>query len=612
MSIDICGESQTTVCELSNRLVHVDGDSRAQAPGLSYPNISLSPQVSEQDEHEHVRQLPVLIRGTGDGACWIRADEDVAQPSLVNRVSQQVASKLWPLAWPLMVTRKWLMGYGFELVPGASKLPSAMTAGNVPLPPASMPPPLAWHPHRSMLASADTRNRVLIHDMASVEQGLGGGALRNGKRADLAPSSAAALPHARTSALEQALNGSTVLRAGPGEAVVPSEPSSQPAQPAQAPPPLFVLAHPAQPQVHSLAWRPNNGACLAVGARGVVCLWELSGGGPASLRPPVSARSATAPSHARSDKGPGPWLSVLRVADSCARLSALAWSPDGRLLAAASPDMPGVTLWDAASGEPSVVGVGLAAIAMLRWSPCGTYLFGAGVGPRFHVWETSSWTSASWDVPLDAGPVAAAAWAPTTAHTPDPSADVAAGQPQQRRVLLLSFEHATRGGGHLVALHFVDKPPSLNAMLMPVVLQDIAHPGTDHPSGSEPGAGAAEGASRSVISDWAWDPSGERLAVLMAPPHPLAGCLALYATSVDPVVHARLIGFARPPLDVGRSVSQGPPASQGPSRIQGQAGRQGPVRGRVAAHCKFARGALFSVRLGGGESCMYNLPMYYK
>eukprot|EP00967_Tisochrysis_lutea_P152435 scaffold298695_cov17-Tisochrysis_lutea.AAC.1 len=56
--------------------------------------------------------------------------------------------------------------------------------------------------------------------------------------------------------LRQALNGSTVLRAGPGEAVVPSEPSSQPAQPAQAPPPLFVLAHPAQPQVrvdvHSL------------------------------------------------------------------------------------------------------------------------------------------------------------------------------------------------------------------------------------------------------------------------------------------------------------------------------------------------------------------------
>lgn len=37
------------------------------------------------------------------------------------------------------------------------------------------------------------------------------------------------------------------------------------------------------------------------------------------------------------------------------RLSALAWSPDGRLLAAASPDMPGVILWDAADGESSVV-----------------------------------------------------------------------------------------------------------------------------------------------------------------------------------------------------------------------------------------------------------------
>jgi len=37
------------------------------------------------------------------------------------------------------------------------------------------------------------------------------------------------------------------------------------------------------------------------------------------------------------------------------RLSALAWSPDGRLLAAASPDMPGVTIWDVASGESHMV-----------------------------------------------------------------------------------------------------------------------------------------------------------------------------------------------------------------------------------------------------------------
>jgi len=86
-------------------------------------------------------------------------------------------------------------------------------------------------------------------------------------------------------------------------------------------------------------------------------------------------------------------------------------------------------------------------------------MLAAGVGPRFHVWEASNWTPASWDVPLDAGPVAEAAWAPP--HTPELEADADADAPQQRRVLLLSFEREAKGGRHLVALHFVGKPPSL-------------------------------------------------------------------------------------------------------------------------------------------------------
>lgn len=100
-----------------------------------------------------------------------------------------------------------------------------------------------------------------------------------------------------------------------------------------------------------------------------------------------------------------------------------------------------------------------------------------------------------------------------------------------------------------------------------------------------------------MVSDWAWDPTGERLAVLLTHPHPAAGCIALYATSVDPVVHAQLIGFARPPFDL-------PP----------HLGRQQQcVKGRVAAHGAFARGALFSVRFGGSsDSMLYNLPLYFK
>ncbi len=42
-----------------------------------------------------------------------------------------------------------------------------------------------------------------------------------------------------------------------------------------------------------------------------------------------------------------------------------------------------------------------------------------------------------------------------------------------------------------------------------------------------------------VVRDWAWDSRGSRLAVLLGPPHPAAGCLALYATSAENVIQVR-------------------------------------------------------------------------
>jgi len=43
-----------------------------------------------------------------------------------------------------------------------------------------------------------------------------------------------------------------------------------------------------------------------------------------------------------------------------------------------------------------------------------------------------------------------------------------------------------------------------------------------------------------------WDPTGRRLAVLLRAPHPAAGLVAVYSTTAAPVVHAELVGFARP------------------------------------------------------------------
>jgi hypothetical protein len=55
----------------------------------------------------------------------------------------------------------------------------------------------------------------------------------------------------------------------------------------------------------------------------------------------------------------------------------------------------------------------------------------------------------------------------------------------------------------------------------------------------------------------AWDPSGRRLAALLRPPHPAAGLVALFSTTTAPVVHAELVGFARP--FAGEAAAAAPP-----------------------------------------------------
>lgn len=62
-------------------------------------------------------------------------------------------------------------------------------------------------------------------------------------------------------------------------------------------------------------------------------------------------------------------------------------------------------------------------------------------------------------------------------------------------------------------------------------------------SGHHNGGAAA---SSSCIQAVQWDPTGTRLAVALGPPHPVAGCIALYSTVASPVVSASLLGFVQP------------------------------------------------------------------
>ena len=133
----------------------------------------------------------------------------------------------------------------------------------------------------------------------------------------------------------------------------------------------------------------------------------------------------------------------------------------------------------------------------------------------------------------------------------------------------------------LVAMHLVGEPPSLTAQFIPLALPGLTSstPEPAHPSGP--------------LADWSWDPRGERLAVVLGgAAHPARGCLAVFATTTDPVVNARLIGYARPP-----------PVVPGDEAVRSEI-----EAWRLSPHMAFERGALFTLSLCSHEH--YNLPLY--
>ncbi|KAJ9522866.1 hypothetical protein QJQ45_023659 [Haematococcus lacustris] len=525
---------------------------RASAQGMGYPGLGFK---KLRDRAPKAQAQPGdTARGVADSSSGPEHSV-LGLPASCHALSTKAAAVSVVGSHPAMALHTPMVASTNHSWPGALDPPQAGSQGQLPL-------PLDWHPHRPLLAVADGEGAVQVFDLAPVEQ--------------------ASSPHGHGSA--------------PGNGRRP---------PSMLTTPSMRLAHRLQPCTLSLAWRPMSGRMLAVSTQGGVLAWTLGG----SSRPPLGGL--------RGLGGPqgGPWVTWLPGPSKSAAYTALAWSPDGRLLAAAGPLTPGITLWSVAGGERSQVGVGLAAFTQLRWSPCGAYLFAAGVGSQFYLLETGSWTSASWSTPPGCGPVTGAAWAPGPRTSPLPAsaplqplaahslagrgpamgAPTGLAQPSQR-LLLLSFAGGT-AGGNLVALHLVEEPPSLVAQLLPVLLQDVqprddGHRSADSqlpaPSEAKPSLlQAALGyklngrkAVAGTMADWCWDASGERLAVLLQYPHPAAGQVALFAMSIEPVVTARLLGFARPPPAVDNEAAAAHSTSQ--------------VGGRVACHQCFTRGALFT------------------
>ncbi|MFZ0548063.1 MAG: protein kinase, partial [Candidatus Promineifilaceae bacterium] len=73
---------------------------------------------------------------------------------------------------------------------------------------------------------------------------------------------------------------------------------------------------------------------------------------------------------------------------------AMAWSPDGRLIASTATDEPAVVIWDSQTGDIlQVIPIEDtdASITGLDWSPDGRFLASSDTGGRVYVWERDSW-----------------------------------------------------------------------------------------------------------------------------------------------------------------------------------------------------------------------------
>ncbi|XP_004363437.2 hypothetical protein CAOG_03709 [Capsaspora owczarzaki ATCC 30864] len=215
---------------------------------------------------------------------------------------------------------------------------------------------LAWHQHLPRLAVADTNDIVYLFDRSP----------SNGSSAPAVPSfrqagSGADSPYAAGSNSQQQSSAGRWQQRG--------------------------LRHPNQVDVTCMAWRPLSGVHVAVGCRNGIVLWNVpapsvaanAGTAIASAHRVASATVLTHPGH----------LSVL----------ALAWSPDGRLLASGSAVDTAIVIWDMHLDGASCTPIRRydgAGCGNLSWSPDGNYLFAATIGNAVRLWNTRDWTCQRW------------------------------------------------------------------------------------------------------------------------------------------------------------------------------------------------------------------------
>jgi len=256
-----------------------------------------------------------------------------------------------------------------------------------------------------------------------------------------------------------------------------------------------VVRHSSQRDVSSLAWRPLCSAQLAVGCALGVAIWTVD---PASLGTRPSASCLTQLLHNTS-------------------VNSLCWDPSGKYLASGCAKDSSLYIWNVENREATLLQkFGGGGFTFLSWSPSGDRLLAATPGSVFKIWESRTWSANNWDVME--GHVQSAVWSPC-------GTKVIFADSVQSTLYSLSVEPVPPLGEKNP--HFLKNSSSKVAGVVAdfAEMQDLTE---DVRFGG-------------LIQDLAWDPRGERLAVLFRS----TDFIALFRTRYSPTLNLFPCGVLR-------------------------------------------------------------------
>uniref|UniRef100_A0A8B9L674 Aladin seven-bladed propeller domain-containing protein n=1 Tax=Astyanax mexicanus TaxID=7994 RepID=A0A8B9L674_ASTMX len=249
-----------------------------------------------------------------------------------------------------------------------------------------------------------------------------------------------------------------------------------------------TLKHRLQRNVSAMQWKPLCASALAVACHTCLLVWHVD---PSSL----STRPSSGCAQVLSHPGHSPVTSV-------------AWSPSGSLLVSASPVDTAMMVWDvAAENCVPLQRVGGGGVTNVSWSPDGSRLLAATPSALFRVWETRMWTCERW--PCLKGRCQSACWSPDGSR------------------LLFSVQ----GEMVIYALTFSDMTGGPKSAAVVADLSETTFSGIDDITvGGE-------------VQSLAWDPTGERLAVLLKGSSSHPAIIAVFKTRSSPVFELLPCGF---------------------------------------------------------------------